>query len=361
MIAWARVIGDDAMVGEYVFGPCNTICSDERLYLPATHTTSYHICKERMKNEKAAARHIEPLHINGMAGRMLYLPPKSKNAREILVIYGHHSSLERWWGLAENFNDFGAVTMPDLPGFGGMESLYKAGRSATLDTYADYMASFIKMRYRHKKVSIVGISFGFLVATRMLQRYPELTGKVEVLVSAMGFMHRNNFKFSPARYAFYRYTAAFMAIPPLPVLFRHTLLSSRVIRAAYARTSNAKHKFNQAGTNKKKYDDMMDMEVKLWQNNDVRSYMRTTVELLTVDNTTRHIALPVWHVYTPHDNYFENTIIEQQMRVVFTDFLPFPLDAKAHSPSVVASKQESAAFIPESLRTALRAQPRSRK
>jgi pimeloyl-ACP methyl ester carboxylesterase len=127
-----------------------------------------------MKNQTNPAECIEPLHINGMRGRMLHLPAKNKNKREILVIYGHHSLLERWWGLVQNFNDFGGVTMPDLPGFGGMESFHKIGKQATLDNYADYMAAFIKLRYRRKKVSIVGISFGFLVATRMLQRYPEL-------------------------------------------------------------------------------------------------------------------------------------------------------------------------------------------
>ena len=50
------------------------------------------------------AEYIEPLHVNGMCGRMLYLSPTKNNKREILVIYGHHSSLERWWGLVQNFN-----------------------------------------------------------------------------------------------------------------------------------------------------------------------------------------------------------------------------------------------------------------
>jgi pimeloyl-ACP methyl ester carboxylesterase len=167
-----------------------------------------------MKHEANVADYIEPLHINGMAGRMLYLPAKKKQNRDILVIYGHHSSLERWWGLVQNFNDFASVTMPDLPGFGGMDSFHSIGKQATLDNFADYMASFITLRYRRKKVTIVGISFGFLVATRMLQRYPELTKKVDVLVSAMGFMHADNFKFSPARYRFYRYTAEVVSIPP---------------------------------------------------------------------------------------------------------------------------------------------------
>jgi hypothetical protein len=47
---------------------------------------------------------------------MLYAPSPKRPDREILVIYGHHAMIERWWSLAENLRDFGNVTIPDLPG-----------------------------------------------------------------------------------------------------------------------------------------------------------------------------------------------------------------------------------------------------
>ncbi len=307
-----------------------------------------------MAKLKGAAKYIEPLHVNGMSGRMMHLPPKSSQNREILMIYGHHSSLERWWGLAQNFNDFGAVTMPDLPGFGGMDSFYTSKKHATLDNYADFMASFIKLRYRRKRVSIVGISFGFLVATRMLQRYPELGNKVDVLVSAMGFMHSNNFKFSPARYRFYLYASRLLVVPPLPFVFRHVALNEKILRTFYARTNNAQHKFKHAQDSSTLKVALMDMEVSLWQSNDVRTYMQTTQELPKVNHCEKKVKRPVWHVYTPNDNYFDNEIIEQQMRVVFSDFTPYPLDVSTHSPSVVATKQQAAVFIPVELREALK-------
>lgn len=64
-------------------------------------------------------------------------------------------------GLVQNFNDFGAVTMPDLPGFGGMESFHKIGKQATLDNYADYMAAFIKLRYRRKRLVLWAFRLDF--------------------------------------------------------------------------------------------------------------------------------------------------------------------------------------------------------
>ena len=123
--------------------------------------------------------------MNGLQGRMLHLPaPKGRN-REILLVYGHHSSLERWWGLAQVLNRYGAVTMPDLPGFGGMDSLYKIDKKPTIDNLADYLAAFVKMRYKRRRVTIIGMSFGFVVVTRMLQRFPELVKKVDVLTSLL--------------------------------------------------------------------------------------------------------------------------------------------------------------------------------
>src|SRR5882762_5267934 len=189
------------------------------------------------------AKFLMSLNMNGMQGRMVHVPAPKGKTREILYVYGHHSSLERWWGLVQELNKYGAVTMPDLPGFGGMDTFFKIGQKPTLDAYADYLAAFIKLRYKNKKVTIAGLSFGFLVATRMLQRNPELIKKVDVLVSVVGFTHRDDFTFGKPRYMFYRYTAAFFSHRIPAIFFRNVILASPLIRAFYGRTHNAKHKF----------------------------------------------------------------------------------------------------------------------
>lgn len=306
-----------------------------------------------VKTEANPADYIQPLYINGLNGRMLTLPASRKVNREILVIYGHHALLERWWGLVQNFSDFGNVTMPDIPGFGGMDSFYKIGQKATLDNYADYMAAFIKMRYKRKRFIIVGVSFGFLVATRMLQRYPELAPRVDFLVSAAGFMRTDDFIFSRRRFLIYKYSCRLFGIRPLPFVFRYLALNGPVLRAAYARTNNAKHKFAQAN-GREEFDRMMDMEILLWQKNDVRTYMRTSYELLTVDNCRTQLDLPVWHVYTKDDHFFDHTIVEQHMRVVFSEFHGVPIKLKAHTVSVLADKTEAAELVPMALRRAIR-------
>lgn len=305
--------------------------------------------------------YIEPLHVNGMSGRMLRLPAEPGQQRELMVVYGHHSSLERWWGLVQAFNDYGAVVMPDLPGFGGMDSFFSIGKRATLDDYADYIASLIKLRYKRRRVTLVGISFGFIVVTRMLQRYPELADRVEMLISAVGFMRADDFLFTKARMRGYLLGSRVLKTPVLAKFFRYAILNRTVLRTAYARTHNAKVKFAQAN-GREEFDKMMDMEIVLWQCNDVRTYFTTSIEMLTVDNCDRPVHLPVWHVYTENDNYFDNSVIEQQMRVVFDDFYPATIDAATHAPSVLATKEESIVLIPEALRAVLRpARPTSKR
>jgi pimeloyl-ACP methyl ester carboxylesterase len=141
------------------------------------------------------AEFILPLDINGLQGRMLRLPPPSpRKKREILIIPGHHTSIERLTGLTELINQFGSVTLPDLPGFGGMDPLYKIGKKATIDDLADYLASFIKVRYKNRRFTIMAISYGFAITTRMLQKYPEISKKVDILVSWVGFVHADDFR-----------------------------------------------------------------------------------------------------------------------------------------------------------------------
>ncbi|HJQ09303.1 MAG TPA: hypothetical protein VJ836_07530 [Candidatus Saccharimonadales bacterium] len=299
------------------------------------------------------AEFIAPLNMNGLQGRMLHMPAKKPGGREILVVYGHHALLERWWGAIQNFNTYGAVTMPDLPGFGGMDSFYKIGKKPTIDAFADYLAAFIKMRYKRRRFIIVGISFGFVVATRMLQRYPELAKRIDFLVSAVGFAHHEDFTFSRSRLLFYRLTARVVSWPVVALLFRLIALNPWVLRKAYAKTHNAKHKFAEVAALPEQFEMMMDMEIKLWHQNDVRTHMVTTSEFLKLDNCKKRIPLEVWHASSKNDQYFDNHVVEQHMRVIFSDFHGLTLNMKSHAPSVLADKKEAAAFIPPKLRKAL--------
>jgi pimeloyl-ACP methyl ester carboxylesterase len=302
-----------------------------------------------------SADYIQQLNMNGLIGRMLRLPAARLGVnREILVIYGHHAKLERWWGLLQNFNVYGNVTMPDLPGFGGMDSFYKIGQKPTLDNLADYLASFIKLRYKRRRIVIVGISFGFVVATRMLQRYPELAKKVDVAISSVGFAHQDDFMFSKVRMFLYRAAARIILLPGITGLFKVVGTSPFMLRYAYTHTHNARHKFEAAAADGlDMFNAVLDTEIDLWRINDLKTHMFTTREFLHLDNCKQQVDVPVWHVATKGDYYFNNRIVEQHLRVIFSDYKGMDLDLQTHAPSVVATKKEAAAFIPMKLRRLL--------
>ena len=300
-------------------------------------------------------KNIQLLNMNGLNGRMLKLPSTKKSKhrnREILLMYGHHASLERMYGIAEALSEFGSVTVPDLPGCGGMESFHRLGMKPNLDTMADYVASFIKLRYRGKKITIVGMSLGFAVVTRMLQRYPEICGKVELLISVVGFSHRYDFIFSKYRKYSYLALASFFSHRLPAAFFYNVILHPTVIRVSYSKTHNAKKKLASLNSADKKT--AMDFEVDLWRQDDTRTYMAMAVQFLTIDNCKQQIPLPVHHISVADDQYFDHSVVEQHMRVIFTDFIEHEAVLPNHAPSILATKKEADPFIPKSLKKLLR-------
>lgn len=303
------------------------------------------------KKERNVADFIVPLEMNGLQGRMLRLPPPKNKTKEILFVYGHHSSLERWWGVVQDLNQYGAVTMPDLPGFGGMESFYKIGDKPDIDTLADYLAAFIKLRYKRRRVTIAGLSFGFVIVTRMLQRYPDLVKKVDLLVSVVGFAHQDDFAFSKTRMLAYRFGSRFISYRLPAIFFRNVLLHPFVLRKTYAKTRNARDKFK--SIQRDHFNNVMDFEIHLWHSNDVRTHMFTTAEFLKLDNCQRRIDLPVHHVSVKADRYFSNHMVEQHMKVIFSNFIEYSSKMSGHAPSVIADMKTAAPLLPKKLRKLL--------
>lgn len=307
------------------------------------------------KKERNVADFIVPLEINGLQGRMLRMPSPKNKTREFLFVYGHHSTLERWWGMVQVLNQYGGVTMPDLPGFGGMDSLYKIGEKPDIDTLADYLATFIKLRFKRKRVTIAGLSFGFIVVTRMLQRYPDIAKRVDLLMSVVGFAHYDDFTFSRPRMLAYRAGSRFMSWRLPALFFRNVCLHPWLLRSFYAKTYNAREKFK--NVDREEHKGVMDFEVHLWHVNDVRTHMYTSNQFLKVDNCQWRIELPVHHISVKADRYFDNHMVEQHMRVIFTDFIEYVSRMDSHAPSVIADMKTAAPLLPQKLRNVLKKQP----
>ena len=298
-----------------------------------------------------AHSYVQPLYMNGLSGRMLVMPSRTKKTREILLIYGQHASIERMYSLAEELSRYGNVTLPDLPGFGGMESLYKIGVKPDIDAMADYLAAFVKLKFRRKRLSVIGISYGFIVATRMLQKYPELAKKVDLIVSIVGLVHHEDFKFSDKTMRRARMLTKLSSLAPTSWFIKTIILRGPLIRASYALVADKHAKLKDADPIERKR--RVDFEIVLWKCNDIRTYMHSINGMLHIDLCTKRIKLPVHHVSVDGDQYFDNYKVEQHMRVIYDDFKLHEAKLGAHMPTIVASAKEVAPLVPAGLRRLL--------
>jgi pimeloyl-ACP methyl ester carboxylesterase len=296
---------------------------------------------------------IKPLHINGMDGRVLRLPSPPSKKREMLVLYGHHASIERLSGLAEAVNEYGSVTMPDLPGFGGMSSFYKIGEKPTIDNYADYLASIIKLYFKRKKVTIVAMSFSVPLVVRTLQKYPELASKVELFVSIAGFVRRDEFLFSKPMYWGIR-SLAYVIEKPIPAFLASKLLLNSFVTKNTYRIVSARHsKMKDAGSRAER-EKRINFEANLWKINDTRTRMYTLTLMFTIDVCNERVpTVPVVHVSAGEDRYFDGNVVAEHLRVIFDDVYLTQSETPSHAPSIVADAEEAKMFIPKDLQARL--------
>ena len=295
-------------------------------------------------------KHIKSLNMNGLVGRMLHYESRKKDKQEILFIYGQRSSIERWWGLIQHLHDYGSVTVPDLPGFGGMDSFYKIGKKPTLDNYADYLASFIKMKYKRRKIVIVGVSYGFVVITRMLEKYPELSKNVKMLISYVGFTGYEDFKYSRPVYYMYLYMTWLLSRRSLAWLFRYTTLHEMSLKRAYAssahdRVENASHQ---------QVSSHLVHQIQLWRSNDTRTYMFTTNELLLFSNCSRQVDLSVYNVIIKNDNILDYSKVEQHMKVIFNDYVPLTVQINDQAQVFLYDRKSASFLMPPKLKQLLK-------
>ena len=306
---------------------------------------------KKSENTPSFAEYITPLHMDGMHGRMLHMPASGKKKREILLLYGHHASIERMQGLAEVLRPYGNVTLPDLPGFGGMDSFYVTGRKPTLDNLADYLAAFIKMRYKRRRISILAMSFGFAVVARMLQRNPDIAKRVDVLVSIVGFAHGSDFKFSGWSYYGMRYGSTIFSQRIPAWIAQNLILRGPIIRATYKLVENSNPKLR--GATPEEIKKRIDFEIKLWQCNDIRTYMDTTITMFTLDLLGEKVSLPVHHVQVDIDRYFDNERVVMHFAQIFDKVSVVKSKMDGHAPTVVATAKEAAPFVPAKIRKLL--------
>ena len=291
------------------------------------------------------------LNMNGLRGRMLRLPCSGNNRREILFVYGNHSSIESVYGLVQLLAVYGSVTVPDLPGMGGMESFYKLNERPTLDVMAGYLASFVKLRYRQRRMTVIGQGYGFLVVTRMLQKFPEIASRTDVLISLDGFAHHDDLRKNRINRIPYLIISMLFRQPILMRLGRNILLNPSLLKRFYAKKYATSHEFDHLSLVQKRA--AVAMEVGLWRVNDVKTYLSNISTMWTVNNCRVRVDLPVWQLFTKGQAVIDPHTVEQRLRVIYSHYHKIEISAEPLLISGIIKPQSTAAIIPRKLRRLL--------
>lgn len=298
---------------------------------------------------KIPKAYIKSLDVNGLSGRVLELPRPKKNSRDVLFIYGHHANLERMYSIAKSFNEHAGIIMPDLPGFGGMDSMYSIGMEPTLDNFADYLASYIKLRFpNRRKFVIAGFSYGFLVVTRFMQKYPDLARQVEFVISVAGFTNSGDFKFKKRNFYLLKFASALFSHKYPSLFVKYIVLRKTWITMAYnfASQTNPKMKI----LNPEERPDMINFEVILWQCNDPRTYMKTANIMLKVDLTKQKVPRVLHHVSVSGEQYFNAETVNKNMHKIYSKLRVHKVKMHAHMPTVIEEPEQAGVVIPASIR-----------
>ena len=148
---------------------------------------------------KTQSKYLNPLNINELRGNIAMLKSSSSD-KNILFVPDMNSDMRLNWEVLNYLRYFGNVTSIGLPGYGGMDSFSNILKKPSLNNYADYLSSILKLRYKNKKFIIVGQGFGFIIATRTLQKYPNIARNVKLVISIDGSARHDDIKYEKLKF-----------------------------------------------------------------------------------------------------------------------------------------------------------------
>lgn len=305
---------------------------------------------------KIPTSEILPLELGGLSGRLLKLEPRTDTDVNLLLVYGVHASLERMYSTAQFHSSYGQVWMPDMPGFGGMDSFYKVGLKPSIESYADYLYTVVKAyKLDKKKLRIFAMSFGFLLATRMLQKHPELSDNIEFVISFVGFGRTADFSLDIFNKF---YTKPFLRLAStktggaLISIFIFNRVSLRILFKLFKYLNhNPKYRHETP----EEETGAVEMELDLWTINDARTRFYTYQVLSDFDLTkgTKKIHLPLHDLTTPTDQYLDNQSVSKTLSKLYKDYKSYTVKLELHAPSVIGDEETVSKIYPDEIKELL--------
>jgi pimeloyl-ACP methyl ester carboxylesterase len=289
--------------------------------------------------------YLQPLELNGMRGRQMIHPARDKaHNDDILFIYGIHGNMERFYGIVHYLANFGNVSMPDLPGFGGMDTFYSVGKKPTFDEYADYMYDYIKAHYGDKKFKLAALSYGFVVATRMFQRHPDIKDQITLVISVVGIADSDNFGVSKRTVRLFKTIFFLFRHQPTRWLAYHVAFSEMVLRRTYK--PNHPKMVALAPEDRPAF---IAFESYLWRINDLRTYGFAMRELFTFHHPKGKIPVKIHHIGTPHDHWLNDKKVQMHLHELYDGVTVHISPIKNHGGTAYDSEDEAKEIMPPSI------------
>jgi pimeloyl-ACP methyl ester carboxylesterase len=286
----------------------------------------------------------------GLKGRYGHWPAKNATAkRTFVLIYGQHATLERLLPIAEAMRDFGDVYLADNPGFGGMDPGYKIKRYPNLDFYAEHLKHFIEDYIPpDRKITLLGISFGFQMAATMLANYPEIQNRIEDTISFVGFVNPGDFKISKTTSIPLLYILANSGRTWLGSKIYTAILRENFIVFCYHLTRPIQEQFkNLHGEDADRY---AREQAWLWIVNDPRTHGSTGWDLFRKNDLTGlRIPMDVIHVGVPNDHFFDNSRVAVELKKIFRKTYVYDLQLANHAPLDIETPEKVRGLLPPKL------------
>ncbi len=291
---------------------------------------------------------LRPYEFLGLKGRYGHWAANNTDAkRTFVLILGQHATIERGRPIVEALQEFGDVYIADNPGFGGMESSYKVGRYPDLTFFGEHVRHFIEnYTDQNRKLTIFGISFGFQVAVEALHHYPELSERVEDVVSFVGFVSHHDFHITFSYSAGLIYILANIGRTWLGSEFLKFVMKERLIVGVYQLTKPIQVKFKHLKSEEaKRY---AKEQAYLWVVNDIRTHGATAWDLARrSDQSAYRLDTPLLHIGVPNDHMFDNKLVVSQLQEMFPVTVSVDLQLENHAPLDVDTADSILGLLPE--------------
>jgi pimeloyl-ACP methyl ester carboxylesterase len=249
------------------------------------------------------------------SGRYVFIPGRTHNRRpaNIILVYGHHSTLERWEPLARELARFGNVWMPDLPGFGGMDEAVLP--TYELHAYADHLAKFTSVVAPKGRLLLCGVSFGFAVVCEALRRHPSLLEASRAVVSVGGFIEGSSLRLASWQKLGVLAVAGALRNRRVAATVRSHLLSYPIARSVDLALGLTKRR---AGADRSRAARLCAADLELWRANSVTTHWATLRLMMRLQRGTP-LDVPCVHIQNPLDPYVCYSSNARSLRSVFRD------------------------------------------